>query len=242
MDMNETPVFDRAHLPTPLIDAADDWAPARTRIRLRGQPVCIVDDGPAVERRLSLQRVWASSQRWDGRPVANDDWPLRKLLVTEKNDHCLSLAVRYRDIHDKASMPTELVGRDPENLYEVRNVDVDGKDKGIKRVAGRQADVSVEPKRSCAGSKATKQRAAQVAKAWRGDMPLINAIDARRELAIVRAKLGYVPAILDAFEMAVVDGLTLADIGKALGAGSKGAKGEARARIFDGFGILDRHW
>jgi hypothetical protein len=36
--------------------------------------------------------------------------------------------------------------------------------------------------------------------------------------------------------------MTLAEIGSRLGAGSKGAKGEARARIFDGFEIVDRHW
>jgi hypothetical protein len=84
--------------------------------------------------------------------------------------------------------------------------------------------------------------AAPVPKKWNGDWPILAAIDAKRELAIVRAKLAYVPTILDAFEWSVVDGLTLDEIGKRLGAGSKGAKGEARARVFDGFGILDRYW
>ncbi len=163
----------------------------------------------------------------------NQDWPLAKLLRTEGNAHCLALAERYRDLHDTATRPVELVGDQATNLNMVENVDADGRRKGAKVVKGKKAISDVQPRRNMA---------ARVPKKWQGDWPILAAIDARRELAIMRSKLAYVPKILDAFEWSVVDGLTLEEIGKRLGAGSKGAKGEARARVFDGFEIVDRHW
>lgn len=98
------------------------------------------------------------------------------------------------------------------------------------------------PRRIVMAGSETKTRAAPVPKKWNGDWPLLASIDAKRELAVLRHRLAYVAKILDAFEWAVVDSLTLAEIGARLGAGTKGAKGEARARIFDGFGIVDRFW
>lgn len=163
----------------------------------------------------------------------NQDWPLQKLLRTERNAHCLALAERYRELHDTATNQVELVGKEADNLYIVQNVDEDGKVNGAKVVRGKKAFVDAQPSRN---------RAAPVPKKWNGDWPILAAIDAKRELAIIRAKLAYVPKILDAFEWSVVDSLTLEEIGKRLGAGSKGAKGEARARVFDGFEIVDRHW
>ena len=120
-----------------------------------------------------------------------------------------------------------------DTFHLVQRFDEDGKPKGLKVVTGKKAAVNAQPSRN---------RAAPVPKKWQGDWPLLAAIDAKKELAIIRAKLGYVPKILDAFEWSVVDSLTLEEIGKRLGAGSKGAKGEARARVFDGFELVDRYW
>ncbi len=128
------------------------------------------------------------------------------------------------------------------DLFIVRNEDKDGRDKGQKVVTGKKAIMDTTARRAVATNDETKKRAASVPKKWNGDWPILAAIDAKRELAVIRAKLAYVPKILDAFEWSVVDGLTLEEIGKRLGAGSKGAKGEARARVFDGFGIVDRYW
>ncbi len=187
--------------------------------------------------------AWYSSQWYSGQAANdNEDWPLQKLLRTEKNDHCLALAQRYRDLHDLAKLPTQLVGREPVDLYEVQNHGKDGRCKGAKVVTGKRANPAVPAQRIVVANDDTKKRAAPVPKAWTGDWPILAAIDAKRELAVVRAKLAYVPAILDAFEWSAIDGETLEEIGRRLGAGSKGAKGEARARIFDGFGILDRYW
>lgn len=249
----DTPVFDRRDTPTAIQLDDGEWSPRRTRMK-RGDVVLMAGDPlpkiflsvaphDEVDRFRANGLAWYSSERFNGQAANdNEDWPLQKLLRTEKNDHCLYLAERYRDLHDTASQPTQLIGHEPEDLYEVQNRDKEGKWKGPKIVTGKRSNQSVAPARMVAANDDGKKRAAPVPKKWNGDWPILAAIDAKRELAILRYKLAYVPTILDAFEWSVVDGLTLDEIGKRLGAGSKGAKGEARARIFDGFGIIDRYW
>jgi hypothetical protein len=249
-----TPVFDRRDMLPAILDEGD-WRPQRPRARSRGVVVRMAGDPPnllpltadspdvVIDAWRRKGAAWYSSQ-WHGGQAANDNdsWPLQKLLRTEKNEHCLDLAIRYRDLHDMANMPVQLIGREPVDLYEVQNRDNDGKWKGPKVVTGKRANPAMPAQRFIAANDETKKRASPVPKAWTGDWPILAAIDAKRELAYVRARLAYVPKILDAFEWSVVDGETLEEIGGRLGAGSKGAKGEARARIFDGFGILDRYW
>lgn len=239
---DNVPVFDRRDTLPTLVDGTDDWQPTRTRIRARGVTVKLPSDGPSEDHRIRAGQAWYSSHFFSGQ-AANDnqDWPLAKLLRTEKNEHCLALAERFRDLHDTAETPL-LAGREAADLYVVHNVDDDGKDKGAKVLTGRKANIDTAPRRIVMAGSETKARSAPVPKKWQGDWPLLASIDAKRELAVLRHRLAYVPKILDAFEWAVVDGLTLAEIGARLGAGSKGAKGEARARIFDGFEIVDRFW
>lgn len=250
---HETPVFDRRETPCVLPKIELDWQPLR-RFTVRGASVTVAcqgdpdpmpheDDYEAVDRFIQRGSAWYSSEHYSGQ-AANDnkDWPLEKLLLTEKNEACLRLARRYRDLQDSATRPTQLIGQEADNLYVVINQDKAGKSKGVKVVTGRKANTETAPTRSKALTDQTKKRAAAVPKKWNGDWPILSAIDAKRELAFLRAKLAYVPKILDAFEWAVCDNLTLAEIGERLGAGSKGGKGEARARIFDGFGIVDRYW
>lgn len=249
----DIPVFDRKNIESPIVDKEPDWTPRRTRVKrgdvvlMLGEPLPKIFLSTATEAELERFRLngcaWYASEGYDGQAENdNEDWPLQKLLRTEANAHCLTLAERYRDLHDTAMQPTQMIGREPEDLYEVQNRDKEGKWKGPKVVTGKRSNQSVAPTRLVAANDDTKKRAAPVPKKWQGDWPILAAIDAKRELAIVRAKLAYVPKILDAFEWSVVDGLTLEEIGKRLGAGSKGAKGEARARVFDGFEIVDRHW
>ncbi len=229
----DIPVFDRRDTLPAILDEGE-WSPRQTTLKVSGAPVLLSNDGPSIEWRLAAQAKRLTSNGFDGQAANdNEDWPLQKLLRTEGKDHCLDLANRYRDLHDTASRPTQLIGKECENLFLVENQDDEGRPKGVKVVTGKKAQVDTQPRRNMA---------APVPKKWNGDWPILAAIDAKRELAFARAKLAYVPAILDAFEWSVVDGLTLDEIGKRLGAGSKGAKGEARARVFDGFGILDRYW
>lgn len=238
------PVFDRRDAIPALSSDADrhEWQPPRTTTA-RGASINLLNDGPSVVWRLDAQAARLTSNCYRGQADNdNAEWPLQKLLVTERNDHCLTLARRYRDLHDTATRPTQLIGQEADNLYVVVNQDEAGKSKGMKVLTGRKANIETAPTRSRAVTDQTKSRAAPVPKRWVGDWPILAAIDARRELAFMRAKLAFAPKILDGFEWAVVDGLTLAEIGERLGAGSKGGKGEARARIFDGFGIVDRFW
>lgn len=249
----ELPVFDRRDELPAILDEGE-WAPRRIRIKSTGVTVRMPVDPPPnkpledlgahdLDMWIRNGAAWYSSQ-WTSGQEANDneDWPLQKLLRTEKNEHCLDLAIRYRELHDLAHMPTALIGREPEDLYEVQNRDKQGRWKGPKTVNNKHVNPAVPPQRAVASTEEIKKRAAPVPKKWNGDWPILALIDAKRELAFIRANLAYVPAILDAFEWSVVDGETLEEIGKRLGAGSKGAKGEARARIFDGFGIVDRYW
>jgi len=231
--LNETAVFDRRDMLPEIIEPANDWTPPRQAVR-DSSKITAIEDGPTVEWRMDAQAARLTSNKFSGQ-AANDnlDWPLQKLLRTECNAECLALAERYRDLYDTAHQPTQLIGKEADNLFMVENTDEEGTSKGVKVVRGKKATADTQPTRNLAGP---------VPKKWNGDWPLLAALDAKRELAILRAKLGYVPKMLDAFEWAVCDGLTLEQIGKRLGAGSKGAKGEARARIFDGFEIVDRHW
>jgi hypothetical protein len=240
----DIPVFDRRHSIPALIDQDLEWAPRRSPINGGGVKVTLSNDGPSPDHRIRAGVAWYSSHRYSGQADNdnNKDWPLEKLLRTEGNSHCLALAMRYRDLHDAATRPTQLIGRETDNLYLVQNEDGEGKSKGTKVVTGKNAVVDTSPKRASSVASDAKKRAAAVPKKWNGDWPILSAIDAKRELAILRGQLAFVPKILDAFEWSVVDSLTLDEVGKRLGAGSKGGKGEARARIFDGFHIVDRFW
>ena len=217
-----------------IIDVANDWTPCRTTPAARGAEFRREGDGPDLSHRIRSGQAWYTSSGYSGQAANdNEDWPLAKLLRTEGNLHCLEIANFYRDLHDLAEGPTQLIGREADSSFHlVRSVDKDGKDKGLKVVTGKKATVNSAPMRN---------RAAPVPKKWNGDWPLLAAIDARRDLAYLRAKIGFVPKILEAFEWAVVDGLTLSEIAERHGAGNKGAKGAARARISDGFGIVDRY-
>ncbi|MBB2794420.1 UNVERIFIED_ORG: hypothetical protein GGD58_003290 [Rhizobium pisi] len=239
----EIPVFDRRDILLPIVESADEWVPARTGIRSNGFSIRLPNDGPDLEWRQAAQAARLTSNTFRGQHANdNEDWPLAKLLRTERNELCLTLAERYRALHDAATMPTQLIGREATDLFLVHREDDNGKSKGVKVVNGRKANLDTPAKRIVMAGADGKRSAVPVAKKWNGDEPIIAAIDASLELAILRARLAYVPKILDAFEWAVCDGLTLEAIGKRLGAGSKGAKGEARARIFDGFEIVDRFW
>jgi hypothetical protein len=242
------PVFDRRdHLPDLTEDLSQsEWAPSRARVTAKGVRVAFPGDpaNAGIDGFIARGTAWYSSHFFSGQ-VANDnkDWPLEKLLNTEKNEHCLRLARRYRHLHDTATGPTQLIGTDAsENVYLVHNEDENGRHKEIKLVAGRNANVETAPTNKVSATGKLKKLAAPVAKKWQGDMPLISKIDAIAELSFIRSRLAVTDNIIAAFEAAVVDGHTLDAIGRARDAGSKGAKGAARAWIFDGFQIVDRYW
>ncbi len=243
-------VFDAARMPTRLTDATDDhtWSPPRLKGR-RGIPVIRYGiDGPSVEHRVRAQAAWISSQRFSGQAANdNEDWPLAKLLRTEGQDDLLALAERYREMHDAAMSPTENRGTDAgDNIYLLADTRLDEStgaliDKGTKKVTGKKARLDETP-RQALRTRADQPRAlaAPVAKKWNGDWPLINKIDAGRELAAAQAALG---PVREAFEAAVIGGETLETIGRDHGVGNKtGAKGAGRALVYLGLQFLDEHW
>lgn len=240
--LDAMPVFDRRNLIATGLSPIGEWNPPRVSTNVKGARVAM-SDGPTIEWRLAAQAARLTSNMYSGQ-VANDnsDWPLGKLLRTERLEYQLRLAERYRDLYDLATAPLQLRGTVAADLYLVHHEDKAGRAKAVKVITGRKADVDLPPTRKILPGDGMKKLAAPVPKAWKGDWPLLAKIDAKRELAILRARLAYVPKIIDAFEWAVVDGLTLSEIGKRLGAGSKGGKGEARARVFDGLDICDRYW
>ena len=139
-------------------------------------------------------------------------------------DYYLTLAERYRDMLETATAPTELRGVEPNDLFMLEERDKDGKGKGIKKITGKKANLASAPTRKVLPTGGTRKPATPVPMRWNGDWPLLAKIDAGQDLTYLRAKLGFVPKILEAFEWAVIDIMTLAEIGRMLGAGSKGGK------------------
>lgn len=213
---------------------APEWAPPR-QARTVGAPCHLPGHGPTIVHRLRAQAAWSDAE-W--RPADNQNWPLSKVLKADGLDHALALATRYRDVHDRASAPVQLIGRDPgDDIYIARRTDLDPstgalRDKGVRRIKG-----GAHPKPE---SDATfhGKRPKPVPKKWNGDRPLIDRLDAGDELAGLRAELSY---LLEPFEAAVVDGDTLDAVGRRLGAG-QGAGAAGRAIVLIGIGAIDQFW
>lgn len=243
-------VFDAARQPVRIVHATEEysWSPPRLSCKPGGPVVRYGSDGPSIEHRLRAQSAWISSQRYSGQAANdNEDWPLAKLLRTEGQDELLAMAERYRQMYDAANSPTELRGTDAaDNIYLMSDTRLDEStgalvDKGAKRVKGRKARAD-EPPRQALRTRVDQPKAmsARVPKKWNGDWPLLNKIDAGRDLAAAQAALG---PVREAFEAAVIGGETLEAIGRDHGVGNKtGAKGAGRALVYLGLQYLDEHW
>jgi hypothetical protein len=246
----EIPIFDRRRDPTKLLDDAEklDWTPPRAPKIPRGKEFFTETDRPSVEYRIRAGQAFYSSGRYSGQ-AANDnvDWPLAKLLRAEDNERLLQVAERYRDLWNAANMPHDLVGRDmADNIYLLHRTDLNEsvgylENKGIKQVSGRKARVDTSATRATvADPEKTRRRAKPFPKKWTGDWPLLDHIDASRELVAAQAALGLVR---EAFEAAVVGGDTLEAIGREHGVGNKtGAKGAGRSLVFLGLQAMDEYW
>jgi hypothetical protein len=248
---DNVPVFDVAEesreLPR-LVDKQGEWCPPRQAGK-RGRSVFRFGiDGPSDEHRVRSGVSFYSSGRYSGQHANdNQDWPLKKLLNTEGNDHCLALAERYRAMHDAANNPHDLIGKDlADNIYLMQRTDLDeatGKlmDKGTKKVIGKKARLDMPATRTIiADPDKIKKRGKPIAKKWQGDWPLLNHIDAGRDLSRAQAALGW---LREGFEAAVIGSETLEAIGRDHGAGNlKGAMGAGRALVFLGFQAIDEFW
>ena len=116
LELEETPVFDRRDTPCVLSATEIEWQPPR-RITVRGasinkiacqgdpEPLPSEDDATGIDRFIQRGSAWYSSCRFSGH-ASNDnkDWPLEKLLLTEKNETCMALARRYRALYETATV------------------------------------------------------------------------------------------------------------------------------------------
>jgi hypothetical protein len=248
---DNVPVFDVAEenrqLPR-LVAKRGEWCPPRQTAK-RGQTVFRFGiDGPSIEHRIRAGVSFYSSGRYRGQHTNdNQDWPLKKLLHTEGNHHCLALAERYRSLYDAANDPHDLIGKDlADNIYLMSRTDLDESTghltgKGVKKVTGKKARLDEPATRSVvADPDKTKKRAKPIPRKWNGDWPLLHHIDARRELARAQAALGW---LREAFEAAVVGSATLEAIGRSHGIGNEtGAKGGGRVLVFLGMQAIDEFW
>ena len=207
-------------------------------------------DGPDPRRLkyIVTQRLLSQAVKGEDEPrtADNDNWPLAKVLRRDGLSHCMSLAERYRSVFDRATVPVPLIGSAPEDdMHVARRMDLDEStgaliNKGVTPLSGKRHPVpEISPTRALRTDvDQPRARAKSVAKRWNGDLPLLDAIDCRNELAGLRHALFRV---VDPFEAAVCHGDTLDEIGRRLGFKTDSSS-RARAIVMDGFGAIDRFW
>lgn len=169
---------------------------------------------------------------WDGK-AANDNiaWPLAKALLAEGNKELLKYAIAYRRIYNTAKSEVVLGGSAPDlselTLAHVVRAQEDGSVKVGKQVKAKKSeDDELPAKRAVTANDETSIRSSSVPKPWNGDAPVNAMIDAKTELRRIQLLIG---AILDPFEMLVVDGFTLAEAGVAAHATARGAMSAGRS-------------
>ncbi|MDH2091110.1 hypothetical protein N5K21_20465 [Rhizobium pusense] len=194
----------------------------------------------AQKRRLAIRAKIGSD--WDGR-AANDNiaWPLATALIKEGNTELLKYAMLYRKIHDTAKSGSLLGGSSPQlgngvSLDQRQWIKPNGEIayKGVRKVA-KVVD-------ECQGRRKTQTDAegqitsgkqdsgyTSVPKAWNGDRPVNDMIDAQKRLAGMQWRLGH---LCEPFELACIDGKTLAEVGATIGISNRsGAQGAGRALV-----------
>lgn len=187
---------------------------------------------------------------WDGSSSDYVAWPLAKALLADGNKDLLKYAMAYRRIYDQAKSEAVLGGKgvslgDGVALDRYSYVRPDGTVVYKHARQSRAAHVDIPARHYSAPPKAenldlysndpTSQPAApvknwsNVPKPWDGDRPVNDMIDAQRELARLQARLGH---LCEPFEMACIDGATLAEVGNSVGiANRSGAQGAGRALV-----------
>lgn len=229
-------------------------ANAMTKQRLHHVLVSEGDDLPARMRYAPDERDGVHAQKtriakranigkdWDG-TAANDNiaWPLATALIREGNTELLKYAMMYRKIYDTAKSNAMLGGGsvsfgDGFAIDQRQWIKPNGQIayKGPRTVSTPEPEV--QPKRKSAtdseeqmSSEKTDSGWSSVPKAWKGDEPVNNKIDAQRKLATLQSRLGY---LCEPFELACIDGATLEAVGRAENIANRaGAMGAGRALV-----------
>ncbi|MDX1032816.1 hypothetical protein GOL82_16375 [Sinorhizobium medicae] len=201
-------------------------------------------DGVHVQK-VRLAKMAKKGADWDGK-ADNDNiaWPLATALIREGNTELLKAAMYYRKVHDTAKSEAKLGGS---SVSLGDGVAVDQRQwvkpnghvayKGVRVVASSEPETSAKRKSPTDSEEqlsAAKSESGytNVPKAWNGDMPVNNMIDAQRRLGELRLRLG---PLVESIEMAVIDGETYQAIGNASGVADRsGAISAGRAIVHVG--------
>lgn len=193
--------------------------------------------GKAVSRELRrISKRQNVGTDWDGRP-ANDNlsWPLATALIKEGNTELLKYAMMYRKIYDTAKSEAKLGGAtvalgEGVSLDQRQWIKPNGEIayKGVRKVANETKDTP--PKRKTqTDSEKPDSGYTNVPKAWNGDRPVNDMIDAQKRLSELQWRLGH---LCEPFELACIDGKTLAEVGTTIGILNRsGAQGAGRALV-----------
>lgn len=163
---------------------------------------------------------------WDGQ-ADNDNavnWPLARALVREGNTDLLRVAMAYRRIYDKAKSDAVLGGGGVSvgdgisldqyvKTHETGEVEYKGARKS------RAAPIDIPPTRKIPAGGMSSTNVSSVPRPWNGDASVNDMIDAKKTLASLHERLGY---LCEPLELAVIDGLTLEAVGNSIGVAHRG--------------------
>lgn len=181
----------------------------------------------------------AKGDDWDGSMVHDNkiDWPLSKAMLQDGNHELLRTAIKYRTIHEKATMEPLLgEGAYVHGELQILHKLVDRGDgvmvsRGEVRLKARPP-IEYPAQRSVPTTATSKQKSAPIPKSWNGDKAVNDAIDARDLLARLRHRLG---PLAEPLERAVIDGDTIQKVGGASGQrGAMQAIGAGKALVYTG--------
>jgi len=228
-------------------------APASDGDNLPARMVYAENERDAVHAQKSRIAIRASfGKDWDG-VAANDNiaWPLATALIREGNTELLKYAMMYRKIHDMAKS-NAMLGGSTVSFGEGMAIDQrqwikpNGEIayKGVRTVS--TAEPEAQPKRKNATDSEEQMSSdkvdsgwSNVPKQWKGDEPVNNKIDAQRRLRQLQARLGH---LCEPFELACIDGVTLAEVGNASGVANRsGAQAAGRVLVHTALVTLRDH-
>ena len=211
-----------------------------TRERLRLERAREVKAITKMRRRI--ERRQSIGNDWDGR-AANDNiaWPLAVALVKEGNTELLKYAMMYRRIHT-AAKSNALLGGSAVSLGDGMALDrhIHVKSNGsiaykhVRQSTAASVDIPAQRKsitdaETQLSSDKSESGYTGIPKPWRGDVSVNEMIDAKQKLPRLQSALGY---LCEPFELACIDGKTLAEVGATVGVSNRsGAQGAGRALV-----------
>lgn len=174
-------------------------------------------------QKIRLGRRNSVGKDWNG--VADNDnlaWPLATALIREGNTELLKAAMAYRRVYDTAKSEALLGGksaslRDGFALDRHTHIRPSGQIayKHVRQSEAASVDIPASMKVAPYANEddGIERNVVRVPKAWNGDKPVNDMIDAQAKLTGLRHRLGV---LVEPLEMSVIDGATYEAIGYSL--------------------------